>query len=324
MVVSRDMDKIKTHFRKFEAVKGSYDDQFFVKTTELDKNDDPVQLRITGNPSKFLQGHNVFGSDDLVSLVSAVMEILIPAIGLEPTAQQLDRMQRGDYALTRVDVNYSYELPDLNAVRSWLLSAQDNTRTRRGTAHMTGKTLYWQKSSTHWTIKAYSKADEILTKGHYLPFAMQSTKIPEWAQNKLRVELTLRTPQLDKKGKHRGYCWGMNTPKLLHSEYLKKIVFGGDMTATPKTIEGLPAKLVAVYHLWQEGHDLRGIYPKRSYYRYRNELLKHGFDISIKVKDRPDTSNVIPLVRYLEAVPAQVPEWAYEEGLVFQPKTARP
>lgn len=322
MVVNRDMTEIKTRFSKFEAVKGSHDDEFYVKTTESDSHENPIRLRITGNPAKFLQRHNVFGSDNLVGLVSDVMEILIPTLGLTPTPEQIDRLHRGDYALTRVDVNYSYELPDLASVRAWLLSAQDNTRTRRGTALMTAKTLYWQKHSTRWTIKSYSKYDEITSKKkkHMLPYSLQNTGIKEFAENKLRVELTLRTPELDKHGKHRGYCWGSQTPKLLHSEYLKKIIFGGNMVATPKTLDSLPARLIAVYHLWLEGHDLRGMYPKNTYYRYRKELLKHGFDISIKQKDRPDMTNVVPLVRYLEAIPASTPEWAIGTELYHEPR----
>lgn len=88
---------------------------------------------------------------------------------------------------------------------------------------------------------------------------------------------------------------------------------------TPLNLEGLPARLIAVYTLWKDGVDLRAIYPKASFYRYRSEFLKQGIDIAIRQPSKPD--NVIPLVRVLrpEAV-AQIPYWAIGTSLYFDTK----
>lgn len=88
---------------------------------------------------------------------------------------------------------------------------------------------------------------------------------------------------------------------------------------TPDSLDGLPGRLIAVYKLWKDGEDLRALYPKASFYRYRAELLKHGIDINVRQPAKPE--NVIPLVRVLrpEAI-SQVPDWAVGTELYFDPK----
>jgi II/X family phage/plasmid replication protein len=53
---------------------------------------------------------------------------------------------------------------------------------------------------------------------------------------------------------------------------------------------------------------------KSSFYRYRTQILKHGIDISITQDSK--RNNVVPLIRYLEAEPAAIPQWAYDKKLV--------
>jgi II/X family phage/plasmid replication protein len=53
---------------------------------------------------------------------------------------------------------------------------------------------------------------------------------------------------------------------------------------------------------------------KSSFYRYRTQILKHGIDISITQDSK--RNNVVPLIRYLEAEPATIPQWAYDKKLV--------
>ena len=50
------------------------------------------------------------------------------------------------------------------------------------------------------------------------------------------------------------------------------------------------------------------------FYRYKKALREYGVDIS--TKSPKEKSNIIPLVRYLEAKPVGIPDWAYEKGLV--------
>ena len=67
------------------------------------------------------------------------------------------------------------------------------------------------------------------------------------------------------------------------------------------------------------GNDLRTIMPTRSFYRLRAKLLPHGVDVAT-LQPSEDRSNVVPLVRVLEAVPAGIPEWAIGTPLFWEPR----
>jgi II/X family phage/plasmid replication protein len=84
-------------------------------------------------------------------------------------------------------------------------------------------------------------------------------------------------------------------------------------------LDALPARLKAVYQLWKEGHDLRELYPRPTFYRHRAALLAHGIDIAVKQARREESSNVIPLKVVLVAKPATIPDWAIGTPLYFNP-----
>ena len=81
------------------------------------------------------------------------------------------------------------------------------------------------------------------------------------------------------------------------------------MRLNKKEIEGLPPRLLAVVKLWDQGEDLRNLYPKATFYRYRSELRKHGIDIA-SPPPKDISNNVIPLLRVLEAEHVAIPDWA--------------
>jgi II/X family phage/plasmid replication protein len=88
------------------------------------------------------------------------------------------------------------------------------------------------------------------------------------------------------------------------------------MALDQSILETLPKSLTPVYALWEQGQDLRRFYSNTAFYRWRTKLLEHGIDISI-VKDLDAyPSNIVPIIRYLEAVPMGITDWAYQIGLV--------
>lgn len=87
------------------------------------------------------------------------------------------------------------------------------------------------------------------------------------------------------------------------------------MTLSSELLHKLPQRLRSTYVLWTSGEDLRSTLPTRTFYRHRKELMDYGIDITIR-KAGDDRSNVVPLVRILEAMPAAIPDWAFDRGLV--------
>lgn len=306
--------EIEWQVEKKQEIRGSYESNLSVKSL------DAKTILIDGNPAKWLQGHNIFGTDNLIGLVDAVMHKLTPLLKLTPSEYDLDCWRNGIYQLKRVDCTAMWELPRRVDVRSWLRAAEMQSKSRHGRPIMTGGTLYFGKNSRRWSIKFYSKGDEVEAKGHKLPFDIdERDKLIDLADNKLRGELTLRSIQLKEKQLSVAAQWDESTPLKLLIQYIESLNMSDQFSITPVNLEGLPARLIAVYTLWKEGVDLRAMFPKASFYRYRSDLLKQGIDIAIRQPSKPD--NVIPLVRVLrpEAI-SQVPEWAIGTNLYFEIK----
>lgn len=298
-------------------VRGSHEAQIAVKSYGTDGQGSASHLAFSGNPSKFLQGHNIIGSDDLVSLMIDVYVRICQHLQIVPLPEDMRAVRAGDYRLTRIDINYSFELPSGADVLAFLRAAEYKSKTRHGRSSSKGGTLYWGKNSKRWSLKAYYKAEEVQHPKHRLPDSLIDTPLIPWLDNKLRVELVLRSKELDELGLSLASNWSPQTVSDTYFNYLKRLNMNEQIALSTETLLALPQRLRSTYVLWQEGHDLRATMAKNTYYRHRKALMAYGINIDLR-QDSCDRSNVVPLVRVLEAVPAQIPDWAFEHGLVHQ------
>ncbi len=297
-------------------VEGSHEQGITVKSQGGDGSGLATELVIHGNPAKFLQGHNIFGSDDLLSLVLDTFLTVASKLNLPLTQETIDLVREGDYPLARVDINGMFELRTLADVKNWLRAAEFKSKTRHGRPSSKGGTLYWGKHSRRWSIKAYSKGEEIqASKSHKLAPQFKDTPLYDFAQNKLRIELTLRSKELEKIGLKTARSWQKETSMRLLNTYIKRIEMSEQIALSTKVLHELPTYLRSTYVLWKDGHNPREMLSKPTFYKHRAHLLQHGIDINITV-EKVDRSNVVPLVRVLEAKPVQIPDWAFELGLV--------
>ena len=116
-------DEIEFEKLLYRNVKGSDDSNFTVKSIGSDGQGRATHLKLSGNPAKFLQGHNVFGSDDLLSLMIDVYKKITKALNINYTADDFKNVKTGNYLVTSIDINYSFDLPSKADVDSWLRAA---------------------------------------------------------------------------------------------------------------------------------------------------------------------------------------------------------
>lgn len=104
-------------------------------------------MYIDGNPSKFLQGHSVVGSDDIQGLMLTVYARILSLLNIPHDLASYKAVIAGQYKISRVDINYMYSLSTLENVRSWLYAAEFKAKTRHGRACGKGGTVYLGKSN---------------------------------------------------------------------------------------------------------------------------------------------------------------------------------
>lgn len=217
-----------------------------------------------------------------------------------------------------VDINYSFSLPSRSDVLAFIRRTEYNSVTRHGRPTTKGGTLYFGKNSQRWALKMYCKAEEITSKkDRHLPDSLKGLGLEDWADNKLRIELRLLSKQLKDLDIQRVKDLPPQRVMELFNDYVRKIEMTDQIKLSNEKLLELPNKLRSTYTLWSEGHDLRDMMSPSTYKRHRKELKEFGINIDIMPdEDKTETSNVVTLIRVLEAQPAEIPYWAFEKGLV--------
>ncbi len=313
--------------RKRASVRGSFDDTLTIRTA-THTAEQCTHLEISGNPVKFFQGHNLWGSDDVHALMHHTMEhfCTLPALSLTPTATDRECWRTGEVRLLRVDQTSSYHLNNLPDVLSWLRAAEQSARlTHRGRGQLCeGTTLYFGKHSRRWSLKLYAKGEEIRAKGHRQEIILQLPHALAWADKTLRAELVLRSMELRRLDLDKVSAWipfdgvdSVVTARLLQDR-LGAMTMNTVSSLPAATLDDLKPSIRMAFQTWKSGTDLRAVLPARTFYRYRAELLPHGIDIA--TTNPVEKSNVVPLVRILEALPASIPDWAHGTPLYWEPR----
>lgn len=293
------------------SVEGSYSSKIQLKS--ISNN----QIYISGNPTKFLQGHNLFGTNDLRYLMNKFFDKLLShdELGLCPDPFQYSDIKDGNYELTRVDVNETWHLKNQKDVLAWIRAVGETAYLKhRGAGQFSGDTAYFGKNSRRWALKCYSKGLEILARGHKLPDELAIPEMMEYAQKALRIEGVTRQLELKRRSLHLASNWDIDTAEELLLEYISKLEMSDVYMLKDEVLDSLPPRLRLTYQSWLNGDDLKHILPNGTFYRSKKALQAYGIDIS--TKSPKEKTNVIPLIRVLEAKPVGIPDWAYEKNLV--------
>jgi II/X family phage/plasmid replication protein len=293
---------------------GSFEHKVRVRSSGTALDGRASHLRISGNPAKFLQGHNIFGPDDLSALMVAFCRKLFAELGIQPHPTDLEQIALGEYTISRVDITFSYSLRSRSEVLAWLRAVEFKGRSRAGRPSCKGSTVYFQKSSRRWSLKFYSKGQEIEVR--QLPDQLKKTPLQKYADNLLRVELTLRSLELRENNIHWAKYFTPAFLQKLHGKYLKRIDMNAQLNLSDELVRELPRYLQATYCLWEKGCDLKNTMKKATFHRHRNELLRYDVDIANQPDNITKLNNVVPLIRVLEAKPEAIPSWAYELKLI--------
>lgn len=265
----------------------SYSRHFRVSTPREDI------LRISGNPSKLLQGHNLFGCDDLNGYYLESGLFIRQAVGMFPSVQTYEACQFSKPRYSRVDVTRSFRFSTPADVPVFIREVIGSARSRSGRATLHGsETAYFNKGSRRWSLKVYDKHQEVLKRipKNYRDQALSD--LVEWSKGIVRFELVLRGQELD--AVNQLYQLGQAPNwETIFDIYYNRIQFNENLAmkkVDPVMALNLKPTHKAVINLWQSGIDLRTVYPKNTFYRHRRDILTAtGIDISSSPTDTDDS-----------------------------------
>jgi II/X family phage/plasmid replication protein len=244
------------------ALAGSYDPSIYIRSI------DARNIEISGNAVKHYQGHNLWGSNDVPSLAGVLLADVEETLGLEV---------RKVRPLSRVDIAGLLDLGEPAVVQDVLRSlGQAATMRNRGRGNNADEgTVYWGKRSRRWSLKIYDKQREVVSTKATSDVATTSAL----AAGKLRVEVVLRGLQLDEMNLRHLEQWSTVDAMHLLRDFLAKLELPDQ--APRLDVALLPRHLRAPFFQWAQGDDLRALYPKPTFYRYRKQLLQVGVDIAV-------------------------------------------
>ena len=280
-------------------------------------------VRISGNPAKFMQGHNLFGSDNLTELAPRYFYEVLRAIGREPDEFTLRRWLQGDYKLDRVDVAQMIDVGGPAEVQETLTALAQNSHVAyRGRATVQHGTCQWGKRSARRVcLKAYDKSRELKAgKKHRLhPYLPMRDRLTQLAIGTVRIEAEFHARFLDAQNLRHGSAWHSDTAGLLWSEQIEAITMSTNVTLHPSAIRTMPATYRRTYAAWASGYDVQALelMARKTFYRHRKFLLAYGIDIAVPPTDR-EKPRTVSLHSVITGRIAKVPDWAMNHPQLYR------
>lgn len=288
---------IKSHFRGGDSVFGS--------------DRACSEVWVSGNPAKFLQGHNCWGTDNLPALVPHWLVQVFAAAALSVDRFTLKRWIDGDYQLDRVDVTQMVAVEPEASIPDVLGTLVNSASlVHRGRGNVThGTVTFGKKSGRHTVAKFYDKSAELRTKrGKPDAFLPRRWEVIEWARGKLRAEWEVHSRELEKRGLRNGSAWHADTAELLWSDLMEKLSVSSQAVLMPDVFRSLSNTLRRTYSAWESGRDLRTSMSRAQWYRHRKQLLAVGIDIAAPRTDARPV--VVHLPQFIRSRVAHAPDWA--------------
>lgn len=181
-------------------IQGSYGDQIQIKS----KNENT--LLIQGNFFKWLYGHNVTGTTDLIKLVSDTVNELIKIFdALKPKKDELDDIKQGVFKIHRIDLNKAILFEDKQQAQLYLAMIKEHGTYPRRKKETHGNGTYFGLKSIRTTLLYYHKGTEVGS--HKKQQQRITAELKAYADCMVRCEVRLFSQHLRDNQLNYGYHW---------------------------------------------------------------------------------------------------------------------
>lgn len=260
---------------------------------------------------KWLTGQNIVGHLDVHAGCLAGIKKALKLLGLIPTREERQVINRGEYTLTRIDVTVHVDCQTSEQAEALMLALRIFLLRHVGDISMIGhETLYIGQHSKRRTFKMYRKGIELQKKGRQIPPHVYGSKfLTRMVTSLVRFELTLRGKELTRIGLSSPIAWNKQVAKKQIDLWLGKLREVEGVVPNLAAIENLSPVMQNKLLLWLGGHVdafSRGV--TRDSYR---EARKKVEEITgIDIEQRPDVD--------LQAAAVTTISQLFTQGLGFK------
>ena len=279
----------------------------------------PDTLKVVGSPLMFLQGQNLFGSDNLLGLCYLLFKTVTKLLGIKPTKADKRAWKAGEFDVHTVDVTHNFSLGNPATVSLWLdqaavsvASGKQLVETCRASSSRHVETLYVGKQSGYVSVKFYDKHQLLLCQDGADPELHQ--KLVGLSRGLLRCEVRLHRKYLQDHGLRRGSDWSIDTA---HDHFFRKVSalrFGSALAVPVSVVPGLSGMERLAYEVWRLGGDPRPLVSTSTWCRLVKACQGQGVDVR-----QPYLGPTgLPLADFLlPSCVAQPPAWLLNDPALF-------
>ncbi len=280
-------------------------------------------IKISGNYAKFLQKHNIFGSNNLLGLCVDVLLIVLGKLTISHSDAEIKKIRVGNFTIKEVDIAGNFRAKSREEVPQIIREIERHWRDLgKNVSNYGVETVYQNQYSKDLSLKLYDKRKQL--SDCPLPKDIpQRDRLLKYAEGLVRAELSLGADELKRRGLDKGSSWTIETAKnLLNDEISKSGIHGSiKRLLLPAEYDELPRKLKITYRLWLLGDVPKAILEEQTYRNHRNSLKLAGIDISqAQSKERIVDIDMKSLLSPENML--NFPKFAKQYGLVHLPKNA--
>jgi hypothetical protein len=299
-----------------------------IKATSLRNG---TAIHIVCNPLKVLQGHNVFGTNNLRALASEIIVRVLDHLNVTYTDSDVAAWVAGEFDILAVDITNRYRLPEnvtVFDIRRHMIRNMAIERYRPA-AQRYGVGVRFNAASSYGAWLIYDKHKEMKDKRtHAFPVlaAVHDDQadnvwnlLTSTVKSSVRVELKLGKAYLKQHGLNRGSAWTALTANEVYDRELAAL-----RLERHKPMSVLRDSINAVTNntyrrtltLWARGDNLKELYSRASLDSHRKVIIKAcGIDIE---RDVP-TVDPLPISELLDVRNRLngVPKWVELHPLAY-------
>lgn len=197
-------------------------------------------LEIQGNPSKWFQGHNIYGSNNIQPLAYDYVTSVLNQCGINPIGNELRALQSGRYQLLEVHIAGEFRIKK-NISKSELIREIAIHCVCNGleVSVYDFESIYLNQHSRRSSTKLYDKKQEIELPRRVLPLDLPNRNLLlRRLQNSLRYERVLRSQELKRLKLDQLCNWNRDSVLELARQGVSRFMFNQTLKQYP--VESIP------------------------------------------------------------------------------------